>query len=95
MNEYLRGNVVRIFGTFSISGTAINPTAVLVDVLKGDVKSRFVYGENAELKLLYTGTYYLDVVADPPGLYYYLWYSSGTGQAAQQDSFVVKDSINP
>lgn len=93
MNEYLRGNVVTISASFSISGVAINPTAVLVEVQRGETKTRFVYGVDPEVKLLVTGTYYMDVVADPVGLYTYLWYSTGTGQAAYQDNFIVTDSI--
>jgi len=93
MNEYPVGNVVRIYGTWSISGTAINPTAVLLELQRGETKNRFVYGQDVEVKLLVTGTYYMDVVADPKGLYTYLWYSSGTGQAAQQKNFLVTDTI--
>jgi hypothetical protein len=33
------------------------------------------------------------VVADPIGLYTYLFYSTGTGQAAAQQNFEVVDTI--
>jgi hypothetical protein len=93
-NEYLLGNIVRISATFYNSGTPINPTAVLLRLKKGDNSvSTFVYGTNAELRQDITGTYYMDVPADPVGLYTYNWYSTGTGQAAGQENFVVTDSI--
>ena len=93
-NEYLLGNIVRISAQFLNSGTPINPTAVLVRLKKGDNSpSIFVYGTNVEVKRDITGTYYMDVVADPVGLYTYNWYSTGTGQAAGQENFIVTDSI--
>lgn len=94
MNEYLVGNVVRVSATFrSPSGTLMNPQAVLCSVKKGNAaKVTFVYGQG-QIQQTVTGTYFLDVVADPVGLYTYNWYSTGTGQAAGQDNFVVTDSL--
>ncbi len=82
-NEYLLGNIVRISAQFLNSGTPINPTAVLVRLKKGNNSpSTFVYGTDVEVQRDITGTYYMDVFADPVGLYTYNWYSTGTGQAA-------------
>jgi hypothetical protein len=93
-NEYLLGNIVRISATFYNSGTPINPTAVLVRLKKGDNSpSTFVYGVDAEVKRDITGTYYMEIVADPVGLYTYNWFSTGTGQAAGQQNFVVTDTL--
>lgn len=92
-NEYPVGNLVGVVAHFSISGVPINPTAVWVEVQKNDTRTQFVYGVDAEVVMLVTGTFYMNVLADVKGLYYYLWYSSGTGQAAQQKSFQVTDTI--
>ena len=93
MNEYPVGNLVSVVAHFSISGIAINPTAVWVEVQKNTTRTQFVYGVNPEIVMLATGTFLMNVLADVKGLYYYLWYSSGTGQAAQQKSFQVTDTI--
>lgn len=94
MNQYPLGNVVRVSAAFTdISGSAINPTAVLLKLQKGESKSTFVYGVDSGVVLLRTGTYYYDVICDPVGRYTYLWYSSGTAQAAAQGVFEVVDTI--
>jgi hypothetical protein len=93
MNEYPLGSLVRVRVTFSVSGVPINPTAVLLKLQKGESKSTFVYGVDAGVLMLQTGTFAMDVVADPVGLYTYLWYSTGTGQAAAQNNFKVVDTI--
>lgn len=99
MNEYPVGNLVRITAEFYISGTPtwngipINPTALWVEVQKGSTKTQFVWGVDPEVIMLATGTFYMDVLTDQKGLYYYLFYSSGTGQAARQKSFQVTDTI--
>jgi hypothetical protein len=93
VNQYPLGNIVRVSATFLNSGTPINPTAVLMKLQKGESKSTFVYGVDASLKMDSTGTFYMDVVADPIGLYTYLFYSTGTGQAAAQQNFEVVDTI--
>ncbi len=94
MNEYLLGNIVRISAYFQNSGTVVNPTAVLLWLKKGDApKTLLVYGTDPEIVNPATGTYYMDVVADPVGLYTYNWFSTGTGQAAGQTNFLVTDSI--
>lgn len=100
-NEYLRGNVVRISASFFDSnGQPANPTAVLVAIQKGLLPNQrgeniitFVYGESNDIQLLVTGTYYMDVVADPDGVFTYSWYSTGTVQVADQKNFVVKTRI--
>lgn len=93
MNQYPVGNIIRIYAEFSISGTPINPTALWAEVQKGTTKTQFVWGAG-EIVMLVTGTFYMDVLADHKGLYTYLWYSSGTGQAAQQKNFEVTDTIH-
>jgi hypothetical protein len=94
MNQYPIGNLVGVVAHFSISGVAINPTTVWVDVQKNNAtRTQFLYGVNPEVTMLATGTFYMNVFADVKGLYYYVWYSSGTGQAAQQGSFQVTDTI--
>lgn len=94
MNEYLLGNIVRVTAYFNNSGTAVNPAAVMLYLKKGNNnKVLYVYGVNPEIVRPTTGTYYMDVEASIPGLYTYNWFSTGTGQAAGQDNFVVTDSI--
>lgn len=39
-----------------------------------------------------TGKYHYDISATAPGRWYYRWYSTGVGQAADEGSFVVKES---
>lgn len=94
MNQYSKGDLVRCSASFADSaGTATNPTAVLCQVkTPAGTTTTYTYGTDAELVRASTGNYYVDVDASLVGTYHYRFYSTGTGQAADEGSFRVKDS---
>lgn len=94
MNQYSKGDLVRCSASFADSaGAATNPTAVLFQVkTPAGTTTTYVYGTDAQLVRPSTGNYYVDVDASQVGTYHYRFYSTGTGQAADEGSFRVKDS---
>ena len=94
MNQYQKGDLVRCTASFTTSaGVATNPTAVRFQVRTpaGDT-TEYVYGTDAEVVRPATGSYYVDVNASEAGTWRYRFYSTGTGQAADESAFRVKDS---
>lgn len=94
MNQYSKGDLVRCSASFATSaGAATNPTAVLFQVkTPAGSTTTYTYGTDAQLVRASTGNYYVDVDASQVGTYHYRFYSTGTGQAADEGSFRVKDS---
>ena len=94
MNQYSKGDLVRCSASFATSaGVATNPTAVSFQVkTPAGTTTTYTYGTDAALVRASTGNYYVDVDAALVGTYHYRFYSTGTGQAADEGSFRVKDS---
>lgn len=93
-NHYDKGDLVRCTGTFTdASGTAQDPAAVLFKYQdpSGNATT-YTYGTDAELVKSSTGVYYVDVDADEAGVFLYRFYSTGTGQAADEGFFRVEES---
>lgn len=92
---YFTGNVVRCFASFinTQTGLALDPTDVYF-------KSRTPGGAITTLHYLADpavvresqGHYHVDVDAQEVGFYRYRWYSTGTGQAADESYFEAKES---
>lgn len=88
---YDKGDVVRCSGAFTDSdGVAQDPAAVFCEYRdpSGNVTD-LEYGVDGELVKSAVGSYYVDVDADEVGFWYYRFYSTGTGQAADEDVFRV------
>lgn len=94
VNTYQLGDLVRCSGPFTnAAGTAIDPTAVLFEVKDpAGTLTTYTYGTDAELVRDSAGNYHVDVDANLPGTWYYRFYSTGTGQAADEASFIVETS---
>lgn len=89
---YDLGDLVRITGTFTTAaGVATDPTAVLCTYTdpSGDATT-LTYGTDVALVKSSTGVYYVDVNADEQGVWEYRFYATGTGQAADEGSFIVQ-----
>lgn len=95
MTIFTKGKLVRASAAFTNSaGTALDPDAVKVKVrTPAKVTTEYVYGTDAEVVKDSTGNYHLDIDASLSGLYYVYWYSTGTGQAAEESSFEVVDPL--
>jgi hypothetical protein len=94
INEYDKGDAVRCRATFKDSSDAlINPTAVSFKYKdpSGNITT-LVYGTDVALVKDSTGNYHVDVDADQSGIWYYRFSSTGTGQAADEETFTVRES---
>lgn len=94
MAAYDLGDLVRIAGVFTnAAGTGIDPDDVFVKYKdpSGNVTT-LTYGTDAELVRDSAGNYHVDVDADEAGHWDYRFYSTGTGQAAEEAFFRVDDS---
>ena len=87
------GDLVRVTGTFTdADGNAQDPTVVKCDYTDPSGNTtELVYGTDEELVKSSTGVYYTDINADEAGLWTYRWYSTGTGQAADEGWFQVEE----
>lgn len=94
MNLYDVGDVVRCTGAFTNNaGVAVDPTAVFCKVRSPDgTITTYTFGADAALVRAAVGSFYLDVEATAAGIWYYRFYSTGTGQAAGETMFKVKVS---
>ena len=92
---YDLGDVIRCSGSFvNSASTAIDPTNVYakIKVPSGTITT-YTYGVDAELVKDSVGNYHVDVDASTSGTFLYRFYSTGTGQAAEEAAFVVEPSL--
>ena len=94
MNVYDYGDVVRCTGTYTdADGTAQDPAAVFFEFTDPSGNTtEYEYGTDEELIKSSTGVYYADIDCDECGFWYYRHYATGTGQAAVEGRFRVKES---
>lgn len=91
MNSYDIGDVVRLTGTFTVSGSATDPTTVSLLIRRPDgVKTTLVYGTDVALEKTGTGAYRCDYDPVVSGVHWYRFFSTGTAKAAEEQSFTVK-----
>lgn len=90
---YDLGDLVRADARFSdaTTATAFDPDTVSVSVKAPDATlTTYVYGTDDEVVNDETGEYHIDIDADQVGQWYYRWFSTGDGQAAEERSFQVR-----
>jgi len=94
MSVFDKGDLIRVTGTFTNSaGTAVDPTAVnFMYRNPTGVIVVLVYGTDAAVVKSATGIYYVDVNANSAGTWWVRYESTGTGQAADEESFDVMPS---
>lgn len=92
--RYNVGDQVRCTGTIEqTDGTHIDPTQVYAWFRDpNDTVTIYHYGANGQLVKSATGIYYMDIDTDTAGLYFYGFYSTGTGKAASEDGVLYVDS---
>lgn len=95
MNSYHVGDKVRCTGTFeTAAGTDTDPSAVCFAVkTPSGTETTYTYGTDAALVKSAVGIYYVDVSITEAGTWHYRFYATGTGQAAGEESFKVRDSF--
>ena len=90
-NTYDVGDLITTTGTWTdTDDDPLDPTAVFFSFRdpSGNVTS-YTYGVGAQITKTSTGIYTCNISIDKAGTWYYRWYATGTGQAAQEDYFLV------
>jgi hypothetical protein len=93
-NTYDVGDLVRVTGTWEDSaGVDTDPTALTFAFTDPSANTTtYTYGVDAELVKSAVGIYCVDVSIDEHGTWRYRFASTGTGQAAAESYFLVRDS---
>lgn len=87
------GDLVRVPAEFTnAAGTSIDPSVVKLTVKKPGVAATiYTYGTDPEIVKDAVGEYHADVsVTAHPGFWHCRWWSTGTGQAAEEYKFKVR-----
>lgn len=97
MNIYDVGDLVKVSAVFSDEyGSAIDPAEVrLAYRTPAGVTTTLLYGTDAAVVRDSVGTYHANINATAAGTWRYRWFSSGTGQAAEEDKFYVRKQSVP
>jgi len=93
MTEYDIGDLARVSAVFTDgeSGDAIDPAVVkLAYKPEGEETITLTYGTDPEIVKDSTGHYHADLDITSSGKWRYRWYSTGSGQAAEEGEFFVK-----
>lgn len=91
VNDYRIGKLITLNGLFKdANGVLQNPTDAYVGVLdpKG-VQQVYKFGVDVEVTQVGTGTFRITIEPLVPGLWNYRWFSTGTGQTADEGVFRV------
>lgn len=98
VKEYDLGDAVTVTAVFKnpLTQAALDPTAVFFEYKDpaGTVVP-YEYGVDAALVKDATGNYHVDVDANAAGKWFYRFYSTGAGQAAEEGAFKVRRSKFP
>ena len=80
--------------TNATTGAAVDPTAVYFQIKKPVTSAitTYQYGVDPEVLNPTTGTYTIAVNVTVHGIWFYRWYSTGTGMAAGEGRFDAKSS---
>jgi hypothetical protein len=92
-NTHDLGDLIRLTSAFhdADTGTDMDPEIVSVTIRDPDGNTQtLTYGTDAAVINSSTGHYYTDVDANVVGTWYYRWFSTGSGQAAEEQRFLVR-----
>ncbi len=94
-SSYDSGDLVVISAAFTDrNSAALDPSTVTFKIKDpNNLDTTYVYGTDAEVVKDSVGNYHIDISAAIVGRYYYRYESTGTGQAAEEGSFEVKDGV--
>lgn len=92
LNVYDVGDLVRLVGTLNnAAGAALDPSTLVVKVkAPSGTTTTYTFGSSAFPIRTGLGTFYVDVTPSEPGEHDYKFASSGTGQAVDEGTFVVR-----
>lgn len=88
-------DTVRLSATFTVAGTATDPTTVTFSYrAPGEAAVTLTYGTDAEVVKSAAGVYYVDLTLDEPGAWYYRWLGTGAVATATPDlHLLARDSL--
>lgn len=95
VDQYLRGRVIRVYGSVvGDTGSAADPTR-LTFTLKNPsgAEKVYVYGVDGGLVKTATGEYYVDVLAEFAGRYFYRWEATSPTGADEGEYRVVQGAF--
>ena len=95
MASYDKGDLIRCTGTFTdADDVATDPASVFFEVRDPyrNIVVEYEYGIDVDLIRSTEGIYYSDVNGNKTGKWFYTFYSTGTGQAAGENDFDIKES---
>lgn len=77
----------------STAGVDTDPTALTFKLMDPmGTETTYTYGTDAQIVKTSTGDYYVDVVPDRGGRWFYRWVSTGSAAGAQEGNFIVQAS---
>ena len=93
LNEYDKGDLIRLTVAFTVADVATDPTTVGVKYKKpsGGVTTK-TFPVDPEIVKDSVGNYHIDVPADETGVWSFRWESTGTAQGAEEGQFKVRRS---
>lgn len=93
MNSYHKGQQIRITGTFTVNGTATDPTTVTLKVQDPTgAETTYTYALSQITKST-TGIYYKDLTLNISGYWHYRWEVTGAVVASDEDKVFTKFSV--
>jgi hypothetical protein len=94
MNTYDKGDLIRCAGNFQTASVDVDPSTVTFKVkAPAGTVTTYVYLTDAQVVKDSVGDYHVDVSASEDGQWWYRFESTGTGQAAAENSFYVKSEV--
>lgn len=94
MEHFDKGDEIRVQTTFTDGDdVATDPDNVFFKFTDpSNNTASYTYGVDAELVKDSTGVYHVDIDCDESGEWRWKFYSTGNGQAADEDSFIIDQS---
>lgn len=93
-NSYDYGDLVLFTGDFTdADGDYQDPDNVYFQIkTPSGVTTSYHFGEDEEVNKISTGRYSIELSVNASGYWKYRWYSTGVGQAAEENSIYVEPS---
>src|SRR5262245_47032462 len=87
---YAQGDLAVASAVFTVSDAAADPTTVKVTVVRPDSQRQtYTYTTDAQVVKDSTGNYHINLSCVVPGSWRVWWHAEGTGQAADEVTFIV------
>lgn len=95
-NSYDFGDLVYVKGEFTDkdTGDPLDPTTISITVRSpSGVITTYLYLTDSEVVRDSTGIYHAAIDATESGMWYYRWWSTGSGQASDEQRYEVLEAL--